>query len=157
VVVGAALEPGPDAAARFERLVATLRSAGLRLGRSLGREGTLLTRPSRPAHLVTGAGQVALAGEAAGFVSPSSAEGISFALESGAALGAALAPGLDGWAQRYADATARLRRKVLAKVLKGALLDRAAVRRLALATGVGAVSVGDAPDVPAGDPAWIRR
>lgn len=157
VLVGAALPPGAGAAARFERLVATLRGAGLRLGRSLGREGTLIHRPRRPAELVTGAGRVALAGEAAGFVSPSSAEGISFALESGAALGEALATGLDGWAERYRDATAALRRKVLAKVVKGALLDRAALRSLALASGLGAVRVGVAPETARGVVAVARR
>jgi flavin-dependent dehydrogenase len=94
IAVGAALRPGLDAAGRFERLVRTLRERGLRLGRSPGREGALLLRPRRPSHLVTGRGRVALAGEAAGFVSPSSAEGLSRALRSGAALAEALAPGL---------------------------------------------------------------
>ena len=151
VVVGAALPAGSGTAARFERLVATLRRSGLRLGRSLGREGTLLSRPRHPAELVTGSARVALVGEAAGFVSPSSAEGISFALESGAALAAALAVGgVEGAARRYREATAPLRRKVLTKVLKGALLDRALLRSLALASGIGTVPVGAAPLVAAG-------
>jgi flavin-dependent dehydrogenase len=94
---------------------------------------------------------VTLVGEAAGFVSPSSAEGISFALESGAALAAALASGgVAGAAERYGAATAPLRRKVLSKVLKGALLDRAALRGLALATGFGSVQVGVPPALAAG-------
>jgi flavin-dependent dehydrogenase len=151
VLVGAAVPAGAGATARFERLVATLRRSGLRLGRSLGREGTLLSRPRRPSDLVTGSARVTLVGEAAGFVSPSSAEGISFALESGAALAAALASGgVAGAAERYRAATAPLRRKVLSKVLKGALLDRAALRGLALATGLGSVQVGVPPALAAG-------
>jgi flavin-dependent dehydrogenase len=146
VIVGAAIPVGPEAAGRFERLVETLRRSGLGLGPSLGREGTLLCRPRRRVELVTGSARVALVGEAAGFVSPSSAEGISFALESGAALGAAIeAGGVEGAAERYRAATARLARKVLAKVLKGLLLDRAAFRSAALASGVGAIPVGAPP------------
>jgi flavin-dependent dehydrogenase len=145
IVVGAALGPGLDASGRFERLVRALRERGVRLGRSLGREGALLRRPRRPSHLVTGRGRVALAGEAAGFVSPSSAEGLSRALRSGAALAGALAPGLDGWAPRYRAATAGLRREILGKTLKAAVLFSPLLRRAVMASGVGAVPVGEAP------------
>lgn len=149
VIVGAAVPAGPGASARFERLVAMLRRSGLRVGRLLGREGTLLSRPRRPSELVTASARVALVGEAAGFVSPSSAEGISFALESGAAFAAALAAGgVAGAAERYRAATAPLRRKVLSKVLKGALLDQSLLRGLALASGIGSVPVGAAASLP---------
>ncbi len=151
VLVGAALRPGTGASARFDRLVAALRGRGLRLGRSLGREGALLRRPRRPAHLVIGGGRVALVGEAAGFVSPSSAEGLSRAIRSGAALAAALAPGLAGWEERYRAATAGLRRELLAKSLEAEVLFRPLLRRAAMATGLGAVPAGEAP------PDWCGR
>jgi len=151
VLVGAAVPAGPGAALRFERMVWTLRRAGLRLGSALGREGALLYRPHHPGALVTGGGRVALVGEAAGLVSPSSGEGISYALESGAALAAGLLSGdVEGALGRYRAAVAPLRRKVLSKIVKGALLDRALVRRLALASGLGAVPVGEAPAWPGG-------
>lgn len=146
LVVGAALRRGPDALGRFDALVETLRRAGVRLGRSSGREGTLLHRPLRPSHLLTGGGRVALAGEAAGLVSPSSAEGVSSALRSAAALAAALAPGDDGWAERYRRNTAPLRRGLLLKVLKGALLSRPALRGAVMAAGLGAIPVGEPPE-----------
>jgi flavin-dependent dehydrogenase len=150
VLVGAAIPASSGIAARFDRLVVTLRRAGLGLGRSLGREGTLLARPRRPSEIVTGSARVALVGEAAGFVSPSSAEGISFALDSGAALAAVLAEGdVTDLERRYRAATAPLRRKVLSKALKGALLDRAVLRNLALTSGIGSVPVGAAPSLAA--------
>jgi geranylgeranyl diphosphate/geranylgeranyl-bacteriochlorophyllide a reductase len=100
---------------------------------------------------------VALVGEAAGFVSPSSAEGISFALESGAAFAAALAAGgVAGATERYRAATAPLRRKVPSKVWKGALLDLPLLRSLALASGIGSVTVGAAPS-RAGDHTCLSR
>lgn len=145
IAVGAALPPGPGAAARFARLVATLEERGLRLGSSLGREGAMLYRPRRRRHLATGCGRVALVGEAAGFVSPSSAEGLSHALRSGAALAAALAPGLEGWAARYRAATAGVRRELLVKTVKAPLLFWPLIRRAVMRSGLGSVPVGEPP------------
>ncbi len=71
LIVGAALRPGSGALTRFTRLVQTLADVGVRFGRSLGREGTMLYRPRRLSHIALGARRVALVGEAAGFVSPS--------------------------------------------------------------------------------------
>jgi flavin-dependent dehydrogenase len=153
VVVGAALPPGPGALLRFDALVRTLDRAGLRLGRSRGREGTMLHRPARPSHLLVGGGRVALVGEAAGLVSPSSAEGVSAALRSAAALATALGPGLSGWAERYRRETAPLRRALLLKVAKARLLSSPGLRALALACGIGAVPVGAPPEQVARLPA----
>jgi flavin-dependent dehydrogenase len=157
VVVGAAVRPGPAAGAGFERVLRALRARGLRLGRSVGREGTLLHRPSRPSQVVLGAGRVALVGEAAGLVSPSSAEGISRALRSGAALAEALAPGLEGWEARYRAATAGLRRELAAKALKAPVLFHPVLRRLVMASGVGTIPVGASPVTPAPVAATIGR
>ncbi len=145
VIVGAALRPGPGALTRFTRLVRTLADVGVRFGRSLGREGTMLYRPRRLSHIALGARRVALVGEAAGFVSPSSAEGVSSALRSASALAAAIAPGLDGWAARYRAETAALRRNVLLKNLKAPILYAPALRRAILASGIGAIEVGEPP------------
>jgi geranylgeranyl diphosphate/geranylgeranyl-bacteriochlorophyllide a reductase len=146
VVVGAALRPGGDAPARFAALLRTLERHGLQLGRSRGREGAMLERPLRSSQVVTGGGRVALLGEAAGLVSPSSAEGLSYALRSARALAAALAPGLAGWDVRYRAATAGLRRTIFLKTLKAPVLYAPALRRAVMATGVGAVEVGAAPE-----------
>jgi flavin-dependent dehydrogenase len=145
LVLGAALPPGAGAPARFEAIVEAFHAAGLRPGRSLGREGTLLDLPARPREVLAGGGRVALVGEAAGLVSPSSAEGISFALRSGAALAAALAPGIDGWEARHRAGIARLRRVVAGKLAKRPALYHPALRRLVLASGIGSVTVGAPP------------
>jgi flavin-dependent dehydrogenase len=145
LVVGAAVAPGAEALGRFQALRDALPALGLVLGRSVGREGTMLHRPRRPSHVALGAGRVALAGEAAGLVSPSSGEGVSFALRSAVALADALAPGLDGWLPRYAAGTAGLRRSLLLKQLKLPLMFAPPLRRALLASGVGAVPVGEPP------------
>jgi flavin-dependent dehydrogenase len=136
LVVGAALPTGGDAPARFAALLARLAALGVALGRPLHREGTLVRRPLRARHLVLGGGRVALLGEAAGLVSPSSAEGISFALRSAAALARALEPGLPGWRERYGAATRPLRAHLLLNRLKVPLMYRPWARRLLLASGL---------------------
>jgi len=138
VLVGAALRPGAAAPPGFERIKAALGACGVPLGPVRAREGALLRRPG-PDDLVLGGGPVALVGEAAGFISPTSAEGISWALRSGAALADALAPGLEGWEARYRAATAPMRRRLLAKRLKLPVMFRPWLRRLALRSGAGAL------------------
>lgn len=140
LVVGAALRPGAAAPPAFERVKARLADFGVAMGPVRTREGSWLRRP-RARDLVLGAGHVALVGEAAGFVSPSSAEGISWALRSGEALAEALEPGLHGWAARYREATRGLRRDLILKRLKLPVMYRPWLRALALRSGAGAVRV----------------
>lgn len=148
IVVGAALRPGPGASARFGALLAALPRLGVRLGRSFGREGTLLHRPRRAGEIVTAGAHVALVGEAAGFVSPSSAEGVSYALRSARALARALGPGLEGWQPRYARETASLRWNVRVKALKSPVLYVPLLRRAVIASGARAIEVGAPPEGP---------
>ncbi len=76
-----------------------------------------------------------LAGEAAGLVSPSSGEGISFALESGAAAGRAAGYNRDGPgapATAYRKAFIPLARKVMVKTVKARIIRSPAAREWAL-------------------------
>ncbi len=148
IVVGAALRPGSGAPTRFGALLAALPGLGVRLGRSFGREGTLLHRPRGAGEIVTAGAHVALVGEAAGFVSPSSAEGVSYALRSAHALARALGPGLEGWQARYARETASLRWNVRVKALKSPVLYVPLLRRVAMASGARAIEVGAPPEGP---------
>jgi flavin-dependent dehydrogenase len=148
LLVGAALRRGAGAPERFAALVRTLARFGVRMGRSLGREGALLHRP-RHADVRLGERRVALVGEAAGLVSPSSAEGVSYALRSAQVLAAALAPGLEGWPARYRAAAAGLARAVLLKRLKSPVLYTPALRRLVMASGLCAIAVGEPPEARA--------
>jgi geranylgeranyl reductase len=146
LVVGAALAPGPDAPERFARFLRRLAGLGIAFGRSLGREGAMLHRPRLPSHVALGSGRIALVGEAAGLVSPSSAEGVSYALRSASALAAALASGIDGWTERYRAGTAPLRRSLLLKSLKAPVLYVPALRRAVMAAGLGTIAVGAPPE-----------
>jgi len=99
----------------------------------------MVSRPSRPSHLFAGTGRVLLVGEAAGFISPSSAEGISYALRSAAHLAAALEPGLEGAGARYAAAALPLAIKVGLKAAKASAIYGVSARRAVMRSGIGAL------------------
>jgi flavin-dependent dehydrogenase len=148
LLVGGAFPQGVDARVRFDELVTKLRDHGMRFGREMSRSSAQIARPSRPGHLFVGTGRVLLVGEAAGFVSPSSAEGISYALSSAASLAGALEAGIDGAQERYLARAWPLALKVAAKAVKGGAIYGTATRRLVMRSGIGGLAT------PSGTPAF---
>ncbi len=136
LVVGVALEEGPDIMKKFNRYKEKLSEAGYILGTPVKRQGARINRPMNGKQIVTGNDRVALAGESAGFISPSSAEGISYAVKSAMALANSLEPGIYGVGKRYAKSTAYLRRNILLKNLKNPFLYRPTLRNLVMMSGM---------------------
>jgi len=131
VLVGAAFGRPRGAREQFEKILGWYRNRLGLHGKVLGRSARRLSRPSARQELFAGAGSILLAGEAAGLVSPSSGEGLSFALSSGAAagraVGAAASPGAD-----YDRRFRRLARRVARKFIKARVIFSPRLRRLAL-------------------------
>ncbi|MCF0134997.1 MAG: FAD-dependent monooxygenase [Lachnospiraceae bacterium] len=94
ILVGAAMpQKGlakKDAHERFKQLKLDLTEMGMDLSKPVGRMGAVNLRPKAWGSVWTGEGRVFLCGEAAAIISPSSSEGISFALRSGVKLAQAL-------------------------------------------------------------------
>ncbi len=145
LIVGAALPPGTGTEARLDRVTAALPGLGFRLGCRVRREAAALLRPAWPGDVCLGADRTLLIGEAAGWISPSSGEGISYAFRSALAAAEALSAGPGGALGRYRGRTRRLRWGLAAKVLKGRLLGSGLVRRAVMCSGLRAVPVGDTP------------
>ena len=154
MVVGGAFPVGPGTMARFDELVARLREVGFRFGREANRTAAAISRPTRPGQLLAGRGRVLLVGEAAGFISPSSAEGISYALRSGSDLAGALRGGIEAPAERYIAAARPLALRVGMKAAKSGAIYGPATRRFIMRSGLGAIPqrAGSAPDVDLG---WL--
>jgi flavin-dependent dehydrogenase len=139
LIVGLAVPAGTQAIARFEAFATALRREGVAHGAELARASAPILRPARPYHLRLGAGRIALLGEAAGLISPSSAEGISYALRTGAILAEAAASGLEGAVTRYRDAALPVALEVVGKMAKARVIHGAAVRRAVMWSGVSAL------------------
>lgn len=142
-LLGAALPHGREASKRFERMKEALTERGIELGPVLRREGARILRPAGPFQIFLGGGGAFLVGEAAGWISPSSAEGISYAIRSGLALGKAMeeASG-DAVPGRYRWASMRLRAEIALKTAKSPFMFHPVLRNLILRTGIGSIRCG---------------
>lgn len=101
---------------KHAQVMQTLRAA-LPLGESNKREAWVALSVRHAHDVVPGSGRVLLAGEAGGFMSPTSGEGISYALNSGSLAGQAIArkPGLAAL-EEYRAATAHISGNVARKL-----------------------------------------
>ena len=106
-------------------------------------EACQVLRPSRPASFCLGGGGAYLVGEAAGFISPSSLEGISSAILSATALAESLEQSRPLAA--YRRATGHLRWKLLAKNLKCPFMYHPFLRSLVLKSGLTSIQVEARP------------
>ena len=136
LLLGAALPAGQNPLARFEVLKQRLTAKGFRLNHKVKREGCRVLRPTSTSQIVHGAGRVVLIGEAAGWISPSSAEGFSYAFRSARALALALSGGLEGAACSYRAMTRGLATNVMIKNLKSPFMYQPLLRNLVLRSGV---------------------
>jgi flavin-dependent dehydrogenase len=101
---------------KHDQVLERLRQA-LPLGDSVKREAWVALSVRHNSDIVLGEGRVLLAGEAGGFMSPSSGEGISYALNTGRLAGSAVAEGGSAGALgAYREATAHIRANVARKL-----------------------------------------
>jgi len=139
LVIGAALQPKERTSEKFSLLKETLRSKGIQFGKTVWREGAFLLRPMKATHLFTGKDRIALIGEAAGWISPSSAEGISYAFKSARALAEALLAAPDGFERCYRKKTRHLRRNIFLKILKSHFIFNPTLRKAVMNSGLQSV------------------
>ena len=138
ILYGGAFEP-EKCRENFEKQKARLEEfLGIRFGEPLKTEACLVTSPRRKRDFCNGEGRVLLVGEAAGFISASSFEGISNALYSARLLAEAFAEGYatDRVLQIYKRKSRPLRRKLCGKVQKRRILCSPALRFCIMRSGV---------------------
>jgi flavin-dependent dehydrogenase len=130
VLVGSAFSDARGAHARFEEILGIMREYLGLGGEIIARSARRLTRPQTRTDLFAGDNSTLLVGEAAGLVSPSSGEGISFAIESGVAAGQSV--GCASLSAAYAEVFSRIAHRVRRKMLKARVIFSPGLRRLAL-------------------------
>ena len=110
-------------------------------GKTVFREGALILRPVKQNQLVSGKKGIALLGEAAGWISPSSAEGLSYAFKSALMLADALRSTPDGFEKRYHEKTRQLRKNIFRKNLKSIFIFNPILRKWIMKTGLQSIAV----------------
>ena len=141
LVIGAALQPKENTSEKFRQLKETLRSNGFQFGKTVWREGAYILRPMKTKHVLTGKDRIAFLGEAAGWISPSSAEGISYAFRSACALAEALNITPDGFEKRYRKNTRNLRRNIFLKIMKSYFIFNPTLRKIVMNSGLQSVKL----------------
>jgi len=141
ILVGVALPPKKDVVKKFKQLKQGLNRQGLLLGKTIAREGAVINRPLSIKQIYTGTGGVALLGEAAGWISPSSAEGFSYAFKSARYLADALNHSLAGFNNRYARSTRNMRFNIVLKNLKSPFMYNNLLRKIILRSGFKSVQL----------------
>lgn len=141
VILGSALLPGRDVPEKFASLRNKLRKYGYDFDKPIRRNASYLYRPLSTRQLCVPKGRIALVGEAAGFISPSSAEGMSYAFKSSLALARALEPGIDGYEKRYMKNLQPLRRNIILKNLKSPAMYNSSLRKLAMKSGLLSIDI----------------
>jgi flavin-dependent dehydrogenase len=141
LVIGVALRPRCEVDSKFNLLKERLRDYGFRFGRTVRRESAFILRPERTRQIYTGANGVALLGEAAGWISPSSAEGLSYAFKSALILADVLRTTQDNFEKRYYRKTRHLRTNIIIKNIKSHFIYDQWLRTIIMRTGLNSMTV----------------
>ncbi len=129
LLLGTAIPAGENVRLRFSKLRAELIGLGYPLTEApIYRSGAKLLRPRPMGSVVSGKDRVFLCGEAAGLISPSSAEGISFAIRSGAYLAEVLAKPEKGRHKAYDKALCKMKLDLCTKSMKSPVMYRPELR-----------------------------
>lgn len=124
----------------FEALKGKMESFGFKLQHPLKTETCLVLRPE-PFKFLTGRNGVFLVGEAAGFISSSSLEGISYALDSAWILSNIINTNAKDPHNTYHKKTLRIRIKLFSKNLKSPFIYHPLLRRAIMQSGFSSFSI----------------
>ena len=141
LLVGSALKTSADPASKLNLLKQKLGLYGFDLSVPVRRNGAFIVRPQHLSQIATGRGNIILVGEAAGWISPTSAEGLSYAFRSARALAKSLKQGHNACLDTYNRETKALRANILGKNLKSPAMFNTTLRRLVMSTGLMSMKV----------------
>ena len=139
-IYGGAFEP-KDCRMMFEIQKQRLSDYGFKFGEILKTEACIVLRPESPFDVCTGKKNAFLIGEAAGLISPSSLEGISFAVNSARILADILNQNKSNADKVYGMKIIPMRIKIFAKVLKCPFMYTPALRKLVMKSGFSSIKI----------------
>lgn len=131
--------PDKDSTTKFEKLEALVKSKGYDVENPVKKEGSFILRPRNLRDIKTGKDGIYLIGEAAGLISPSSAEGYSYAMKSALYLSKALLKANPR--RNYKKQLIKLKLNLLYKYLKLPAMYNTFIRGLILRTNLLTIDV----------------
>ena len=113
LIVGSALLPKDNVYEKFNLLKQTLIQHGFKFQASIKKNGAFIIRPKSIKQVFVGCKNITLIGEAAGWISPTSAEGLSYAFRSAVALAKSLKEFPENLSKKYFKNTQDLRLNII--------------------------------------------
>ncbi len=129
--------PANGSRAAFETQKSRLQKQGFTFGTPTKTEGCLVLSPAKIGQITAGVENAFLIGEAGGFISPSSLEGISYALKTARMLAEVLKSG--GGIEQYRSAVGSIKMSLGLKMIKSHALFNPVLRRMVMKSGVTAL------------------
>ncbi|MBN1326645.1 MAG: FAD-dependent monooxygenase [Candidatus Cloacimonetes bacterium] len=142
ILIGGAFIEGDNPRKKYHDLIQSIKSIGYEIDEPVKINASYLIRPGIK-DIKTNGVQTALIGEAAGFISPSSAEGLSYAYKSAFLLTRAMNISFDGWSKRYQKYSRGLKINIFQKSLKGLLMYNEVTRNIIFRLNIGSVKIHD--------------
>ncbi len=136
LVLGSAINFNSNIWERFESLKTKMKNYGFNFNKPTYTNGAYVLRPKSARHIHTGSERVILVGEAAGFISPSSAEGLSYCFKSALFLAKAFNDKTKKVIDSYNSSTAVLKNNILCKNLKSPGMYNKFIRKAVMKTGI---------------------
>ncbi|NLU52029.1 MAG: FAD-binding protein [Clostridiaceae bacterium] len=136
LLLGAALKPRDNTREKYDMLKRKLSNLGFNFENKIKTEGAFIFRPTKVSQFFAGTDGITLIGEAAGAISPSSAEGISYALKSSSYLVHSLEKGIDGYFARYKNMVKNIKFNLLFKNIKSPAMYNPFFRNLIMRSGL---------------------
>lgn len=127
--------------ADFEKLKRKLKNYGFNLDNPIKTEACLVLRPFGPRNHCYGGDGAFFIGEAAGFISPSSLEGISYAVDSAYVLSECFNSTSSNPNKLYQSKTRKIRMKLFLKYLKHPFMYTSFLRKLVMKSGISSIKM----------------
>lgn len=140
LIIGSAFKNGDDPNKKFDLLINKLISIGYDIGDEIKKEGAFINRTRKINQIALVSGQVALVGEAASLISPSSAEGISYALSSGYKLAKAINKGIP-FKKTYKKSMKKLALNIFMKNIKIPVMYNKLIRKIIMKLKIKSLSI----------------
>ncbi|WP_066506371.1 FAD-binding protein [Abyssisolibacter fermentans] len=136
LIIGSALKDDSKAIQKFELLKQKLIKYGFNLENKVKRNGAFIMRPKKLNQICLGEENIILVGEAAGFISPSSAEGISYAFRSAMELAQAIELRAENVLSNYEKRANLLKMNIICKNLKSPAMYQSTIRKTIMKSGI---------------------
>ncbi len=140
LLLGSAISLNENASLKFQRLKEKLTGNGFDFSTPVKKNGAFILRPLKTNQIFLGNSPVFLIGEAAGWISPSSAEGLSYAFISAMNLADSINSGND-ILNTYKKLSRGLKRNILIKNLKSPFMYNSFLRNFVMRLGLNAMKL----------------